>query len=95
MPLYISGPMSGMPELNYPAFNAAAEQLRERQYEVINPAEIPSTKPEMTWGDWMRADLVALLNCDTIYMLKGWEDSDGAKLEKHIADALGMAVMYQ
>lgn len=95
MPLYISGPMSGMPELNYPAFNAAAEHLRERGYAVVNPAEVQSTKPEMAWGDWMRADIAALLNCDTIYLLKGWEQSKGASLEYYIAESLGMAVMHQ
>ena len=26
--IYIAGPMSGLPDLNYPAFNAMAERLR-------------------------------------------------------------------
>ncbi len=39
--IYISGPMSGLPECNYPAFNAAAAHLRALGYSVENPAENP------------------------------------------------------
>lgn len=94
MPLYISGPMSGIPESNYPAFNAAAQELRERGYDVVNPAEIVADSGT-AWEDFMRADIAALLNCDTVYVLKGYENSRGAKLELTIAQALGMAVIYQ
>lgn len=94
MPLYISGPMSGIPENNYPAFNVAADHLRERGYTVINPAEIVH-KDNATWAGFMRADIAGLLDCDTIYMLKGYSRSRGASLELTIARALGMAVFYQ
>lgn len=46
MILYLAGPMSGIPQFNYPAFMTAAEQLREKGYRVRNPAELddPETK---------------------------------------------------
>jgi len=44
---YISGPMTGLPEHNFPAFNAAAAYYRERGFEVINPAEMDDqTQPD-------------------------------------------------
>ena len=39
--VYIAGPMTGLPDFNYPAFNAAAAKLRALGLEVLNPAENP------------------------------------------------------
>ncbi len=37
---YISGPMRGYAEFNFPAFDAAAKVLREQGYAVLSPAEM-------------------------------------------------------
>lgn len=91
--IYIAGPMTGLPELNFPAFHLAAEWLRGMGHEVVNPAEInPDTS--MEWHECMRADFAQLVTCQCIYLLPGWEDSRGAKLEHHIAERLGMRVEF-
>lgn len=91
--IYIAGPMSGHPDLNFPAFHAVAATLRSFGHHVVNPAEINAN----TGADWltcMRADIKQLVDCNAICMLPGWEHSRGATLEREIAFGLGMAV-YQ
>lgn len=36
---YVAGPMRGIKEFNFPAFNAAAAKLRDAGWIVFNPAE--------------------------------------------------------
>lgn len=89
MKLYLAGPMSNLPEWNFPAFHAAAAALRADGHEVINPAELnPDTT--MEWHQCMRVDIAALVTCEGIALLPGWRNSKGATLEEHIADRLGM-----
>lgn len=91
--LYLAGPMSGLPSLNFPAFHAAAAALRAKGHEVVNPAEI-NVDPSTGWEACMRADIAQLVTCDGIALLPGWERSRGATLEHHIATALGMKPIF-
>lgn len=40
MKLYIAGPMTGLPQFNYPAFLELAAKLRASGYDVVSPAEL-------------------------------------------------------
>lgn len=89
--IYLSGPMTGMLNYNYPAFDAEAAKLRALGHRVINPAE--SDLPiSATWKEHMREDLQALLGCNRIHLLPGFGTSKGAMLELVVAQALGMTV---
>lgn len=90
--VYVAGPMTGLPDLNFPAFHAEAARLRELGYEVINPAEINPDK-HLSWRECMKTDIAALVFCDAIQMLPGWQASKGATLEHHIAERLGLVIM--
>ncbi len=91
--IYIAGPMTGYPELNFPAFHREADYWRSVGVEAINPAEINSD-PSAGWHECMRADIRELVTCDAIAMLPGWEKSKGASLEHHIARELGLTVVH-
>ncbi|WP_323150746.1 DUF4406 domain-containing protein [Pseudomonas glycinae] len=89
--IYLSGPMTGLPGLNFPAFHAMTTSLRDAGHVVTNPAEL---NPDGgSWNDCMRRDIAALMGCDTVATLPGWEHSKGARLEVLIADRLGMPVV--
>lgn len=89
--LYIAGPMTGYPEFNYPAFNAAASTLRDRDYEVLNPTEsgVPTGS---TWETYMRATITMMMRADGVAVLPDWQLSRGAVCEVNLAHALGMPV---
>ena len=84
--------MTGLPELNFPAFHAAAAKLRERGHAVVNPAEINAETCGGDWHYYMKADIKALCDCDALALLPGWQNSDGAHLELHIAHRLGLGI---
>ena len=92
MKIYLAGPMTGYTDFNFPHFAQMAKTLRDLGHEVTNPAEI-DMGPNPTWGDCMRADIAALIQCTGIAMLRGWELSRGASLEHHIAKSLSMQIL--
>jgi len=91
--IYISGPMTGVPEHNFPAFFAAEERLTQAGFQPLNPARNFGGETDRPRAEYIRADLELLLQCDGIAMLPGWEKSRGAKLEYLIAWELGLPVI--
>lgn len=93
---YIAGPMTGLPEYNYPAFEEAASRLRRRGRDVVSPHELYDELPEergsLPWWEYLQRGIEALTSCTDIIMLDGWAKSRGARLEHHVALGLGMAV---
>lgn len=87
--VYISGPITGVDFGNHFAFSSARAVLELCGYEAVDPSEV-QLDDEATWADYMKADLKLLLDCDFIYMLEGWEDSKGARLERELAENLGI-----
>jgi len=87
--LYLSGPMSGLPDDNFPAFNEAADKLRKVGYEVVNPAEY-GRSGGWQWQDYILRDLPVLCTCDGVATLTGWGASDGAAVE--VAFAVGLDI---
>lgn len=68
------------------------------QQEVINPFDLFSKEEEQkfNWRQFMIRDLTALLhNCNSIYMLRGWQNSRGARLEHAAAVESDMRIFYE
>ena len=88
MILYLSGPITGVPDYKE-KFDEAAEQLRGRGYTVLNPASAPLG---LTQADNMRISLTQLEAADAIALLDGWALSRGAVIEGLYAAYIGKMI---
>lgn len=89
--LYVAGPMTGLPELNYPAFFAAEARLIAAGFRVENPAinQLPS---EALYTDYLRLGLAQLLKAGGVAVLDDWWRSGGARWEISTAGILHMPI---
>lgn len=108
MHFYISGPMAGKEASNLPAFRAAAARLASlgHTYQIphdITPwqhgGECPpgyASNEGHTSACLLRGDLFWLITqAEALYMLRGWENSIGARLEHEVASRCGFPIFYQ
>lgn len=88
--VYIAGPMTGLPEFNFPAFNEAAAVWRVWGWEVANPAESHNGDTSLPYAEYVRFDIDVLQTCDAIAMLPGWDGANarGSVWEREIARTL-------
>ena len=92
MILYLSGPISGVPD--YKAkFDAAESYLSNwKNHTVLNPAMLPIGLKE--YDDYMTIGYAMLDAADGIVMLAGWKKSQGAKEELRAAIHSGKKCFY-
>ncbi|MEV0869445.1 DUF4406 domain-containing protein [Brachybacterium paraconglomeratum] len=96
--IYIAGPMSGLPDFNYPSFDRAEEDLATAGYHPLSPAVIAHLSPAdpgvladgLSYEDVLAASLQMLLNADAVALLDDWESSHGARLEVALARRRGL-----
>lgn len=85
MRVYISGGITGVSDYKE-HFEYAEKKLKEKGYEVVNPAKINALLPtSCEYEDYMKMSICELSLCDTIYMLKGYQTSKGALRELEYA----------
>jgi hypothetical protein len=101
--------MSGHPSFNFPAFDAASEDLRFQGYDIVSPAELDDPvernaalasqtgdhlPEQQPWGVYLARDLKIVCDVTGVIVLPGWQHSRGARLETYVSDVLGKPI-YQ
>lgn len=92
--IYLSGPMTGYPEFNYPLFNKVAEELRGQGHTVMNPAEFSDEVPFPIRRAFAAYCKFICEEADTIMLLPGWEKSLGVSAELALAKNCGLDIIY-
>lgn len=92
--IYISGKITGIENEAAALFEKAEKELKVKGFQTVNPVTL-NHQHDKSWHSYMKEDVKALCDCDTIYMLSNWTDSKGAIIEHAIAMYLGLKVQYQ
>ena len=93
MRVYVVGPMTGLKELNRPAFEEARRDVEAEGDRCLIPHDfVPA---DATHERAMRMSLGYLVrHAERVVALPGWERSDGASLEVAAARACGIPVSF-
>lgn len=93
--IYISGKITGTTDYMI-RFADAERELIMKGYSVINPAKVNAQLPsDTTYDEYMQMSITMLSMADSIYMLKDWQDSNGAKIEHQIATMLKIDILFE
>jgi hypothetical protein len=97
--VYIAGPMTGLPEYNYPAFFEAEAKFAADGWTTFNPARHDASwitddmDPDWVRAQYMRQDIIDVMDADAIALLPGWQMSKGAAVELAVARILCKQVL--
>lgn len=98
--IYLSGKISGTNDYEE-RFDAAEKKLKEAGFEIFNPVKSGKwleryLAPKVpTWIEYMKQAIKTMMNADYIYMLKGYKESKGARIELFIAKILQYEIIYE
>lgn len=84
--IYISGAISTDPDYKR-KFDCVEKMLKDKGFKVVNPTK--HEKLGKTWVHYMKKDIKQMMDCDAIYLIPDYKTSNGAKIEKKLADDLG------
>ena len=92
---YISGPITGTDDYKSRFEKAEYDVFRSGFY-AINPVKVAMTLPSSFDREkYLEVDFKLLKLSDAIYLLKGWEKSEGAKAELEYALRNNMHIMLE
>lgn len=94
--VYISGPITGVPAGEFKrAFFRAYDELKAQGLNPILPPGMMGNEYDLEYDEFMALDLAFLEMCDAIYLLEGWEKSDGATEELNFAAQHRKVILFE
>lgn len=99
--LYVSGPVTGIEDGNLAAFESVQKELEAAGYLTDKPHDLVDREDshetamllcvnELTGRTQKPGIRHPVPRYDGVALIEGWEQSEGAKLEKAVAEACGM-----
>ena len=93
MKCYISLPITGYDLTERRETAARIEtKLQQLGFETVNPMS-KGLSDAAPYSEHMMQDLKLLLDCDHIFLAKGWENSGGCRLEADVAMKCGLKMI--
>lgn len=93
--IYISLPITGE---DIEKVKARAEEVKVRLtnngMDAITPFDVCDEK-DKPYSYYMGRDIEALIDCDMIYMCKGWHKSKGCQAELHVAVVYEKEIIFE
>lgn len=101
--IYVSLPMGGVEDTiekrYYEIITWANEHLKN--YELVWPNNIeqflganPNIERDHSYEWYIGEDIKILMTCGSILMTENWRESRGCKIEKAVAETLGMGIVF-
>ncbi|MBE5917622.1 MAG: DUF4406 domain-containing protein [Pseudobutyrivibrio ruminis] len=95
MRVYLSGPITGTTDY-LERFDKAESELNAAGYKTINPARCNMFLPEnTTHKEFMHICKAQIDLCDVMYMMNGWEKSNGCRQEFEYASRHGISITFE
>lgn len=95
MKIYISGRITGLPiEGARERFAAAAAFLGDLGFDAVNPMDNGLSESD-PWESHIVRGIGLLLGCGAVFMLDGWRESRGARIEYSVAAECGKYILFE
>ena len=96
MKVYISIPITGhdIEQVEASLIFASAVLEKKEGHTPVSPLDV-SPDPDADYAEHMGNDITALLLCDAVLFMDGYETSKGCRLEHAAAEIYGKEIMYE
>lgn len=95
MKVYISCPITGHDiKIVRTCIDKAKKVLTKNGHIPVSPLDV-APEEDMPYSYYMGKDIEALLECEAIYLLRGWQESKGCNVELWASKVYNKKIMFE